>query len=158
MEEKNYLSIAIEIKDWIEKSPEQVLPSKKSKDEEEKRLAKELIFIRKKLIKPYQKLKKDKDIKKFEEKHPNIYEIVKTIQKIDEKSIIKNINESENELIEENKKIDLEIEVTEDEQTLEFEYDKENEKQSDLVGLIVKDIKLKKTIEEANKLKEKYKK
>ena len=157
MEEKNYLNIAIEIEDWIEKSPEQVLPSKKSKDEEEKRLAKELIFIRKKLIKPYQKLKKDKDIKKFEEKHPDIYEIVKTIQKIDEKSIIKNINESEKELIEENKKIDLEIEVEEN-QTPEFEYDKENEKQSDLVGLIVKDIKLKKTIEEANKLKEKYKK
>ena len=157
MEEKNYLNIAIEIEDWIEKSPEQVLPSKKSKDEEEKRLAKELIFIRKKLIKPYQKLKKDKDIKKFEEKHPDIYEIVKTIQKIDEKSIIKNINEPEKELIEENKKIDLEIEVEEN-QTPEFEYDKENEKQSDLVGLIVKDIKLKKTIEEANKLKEKYKK
>lgn len=158
MEEKNYLSIAIEIKDWIEKSPEQLLPSKKSKNKEEKRLAKELMFIRKKLIKPYQKLKKYKDIKKFEEKYPDIYDIVKTVQKIDENSIIKNITESEKELIEENEKIELEIEVTEDEQTPKFEYDKENEKQSDLVGLIVKDIKLKKTIEEANKLKQKYKK
>ena len=157
--EENYLEKAIEIKKWIENNKEKLPPSKSSKESKEKELAKNLNYIRKKLIKPYQKLKKDKDIKNFEEKHPDIYEIVKVVQSIDALCITQTMDKQEQEKISNNKEIEKElekVEVENNKEKLEIEFDKENKKQYNLVSLIKKDIELKNTIKKANKLKKKY--
>ena len=164
MKDNNYLQKAIEIKNWIQNNENKLPPSKKSEDNVEKGLAKDLLFIRKKLIAPYQKLKKAKAIKSFEEKHPDIYEIVNVIQEIDKIEITKNFDGEEQRIINQNKEIEKEIEDTiEEEQedevfNPEFEYDEHDVKQTNLVKLILKDLKLTKKIEKANKLKQKYKK
>ena len=152
MEENNYLEIAIEIKKWTENNEEKLPPSKKSKDEVEKKLAKDLKFLKKKLIKPYKKLKNEKAIEEFEQKYPDIKSICEIIEKIE-------ANEQYDIKMDEHKiELENELEKNIKDETIDFEYDKSNTSQSNLADLIVKDIKIRKSIEEANKLKEKYKK
>ena len=154
MEDKNYLEISVQIKEWIINSDKKIPPSKKSKDETEKQLAKELKFIQKKIIKPYKKLKKEEQIKAFSEKYPDIEKIINIMQEIENIDLLERLNE---ESVHEHKEIDVEIENEfEKEQTPEFEYDKENIKQTSLVDSILKDIKIRKQIEGATKLKQKY--
>lgn len=159
MEEKNYLEKAKEIKEWVEKSEQKLLPSKKSKNEEEKRLAKEYKFITKKIINPYQKLKKEEDIKAFEEKYPNIYEITEIIQSIEKESIEQNISKAQEDIMNgKEQEVNAELEQIEEIKKHDFDYDKDSKKQVDLVKLISKDLKISKQIEKANKLKQKYEK
>ena len=155
MNDEIYLNNAIEIKNWIDNSEKKLPPSKRSKDEIEKKYAKELNVIRKKIVKPYQKLKKEKAIIEFEEKHPHIHEIIKMIQKIDESEITEKIEVEEKELIVNDDEIDSELNITP--QVLpKFDFDSNDESQTNLVNLISKDLNIRKKIEEANKLKKKY--
>ena len=152
MDENIYLEEAIEIKKWIDNSNEKLPPSKSSKDETEKKLGKELNYIRKKIIKPYLKIKNEKKKEKFEEKNPKIQEIIKIIDEIDEISVNKQLG-----IIEKEKDIvDLDMELNKDEPTIEIEFNKSNSKQHDLADLIIKYLKIRKKIENANELKKKY--
>lgn len=155
MNDEIYLNNAIEIKNWIDNSENKLPPSKKSKDEIEKRYAKDLKEIRKKIVKPYQKLKKEKAIIEFEEKHPHVHEIIKIVQKIDESEITESVDTEEKELIVQDDEINSELENT-PQVFPEFDYDSNDDKQINLVNLITKDLSLKNKIEEANKLKKKY--
>ena len=87
----NYLSNARAIKEWIEKSGDTKLPSRYSKDEEEKRLGMQLGSIRQQLIKPYMQLKTEKERDEYKEKHPELEEVMEIINEIDSNNIPQNL-------------------------------------------------------------------
>ena len=152
MDENIYLEEAIEIKKWIDNSEEKLPPSKSSKDEIEKKLGKELNYIRKKIVKPYLKITNEKKKESFEEKYPEIQEIIKIIGEIDEIAINKQLGITRKEKI----AVDLDMELSKDEPAVEIEFDKSNNKQRDLADLIIRDLKIRKKIENAKGLKKKY--
>ena len=82
-----YLSNARAIKEWIEQSGGTKPPNSRSKNEEEKRLAKALSTIRQKLIKPYMILEAEEERENFRKKHPEIDEIIEIIEEIDKNNI-----------------------------------------------------------------------
>ena len=82
-----YLRNARAIKKWMEerktRKPRKP-PSKRSKDESEKRLGTALDRIRQNVIKPYSMLKTDEERDKYKTEHPEIEEILEIINWIDE--------------------------------------------------------------------------
>ena len=78
-----YLKNARIIKEWVEKSKTMKLPSRYSKDEEEKRLGELANNIRKNWIKPYMSLETEAERGKFREEHPEIDEVLDIISKLD---------------------------------------------------------------------------
>jgi len=82
-----YLRNARVIKEWVEESEAKKLPSAVAKDEEEKRLGSRLATIRQRLIKPYMKLKTEKEKEEYKEKHPELEEVMEIINEIDSNNI-----------------------------------------------------------------------
>ena len=157
MEEDIYLKNAIEIKNWIENSESKEPPSKSSKNKDEKNLAKQLNIIRKKLIKPYSKIKTEKKKEAFEKRYPEIQKIISIINEIDNSIMNKNqeteqIMEESNNKESENEEINIEI----DDSEFEIEFNEKNDKHCDLADLIKKDLSARKMIEKANELKQQY--
>ena len=72
---KDYLASAKMIKKWIDESGSTKPPVGISKNEEERRLGRELWDIRQRLIKPYMSLTIEDSRKKFREKYPEIDEV-----------------------------------------------------------------------------------
>ena len=152
MDENIYLEEAIEIKKWIDNSEKKLPPSKSSKDEIEKKLGKELNYIRKKIVKPYLKIKNEKKKEIFEEKNPWIQEIIKIMGEIDEIAINSQLGITKREKA----VVDLDMELSKNEPVVKIEFDKSNSKQNDLADLIIRDLKIRKKLENANELKKKY--
>ena len=84
---KDYLASAKMIKKWIDESGSTKPPVGISKNEEERRLGRELWDIRQRLIKPYMSLTIEDSRKKFREKYPEIDEVVEIVKEIDENNI-----------------------------------------------------------------------
>lgn len=78
---------ARKIKEWMEKNTTTKPPSASSKDEEEKKLGIALAAIRRNLIKPYMSIQSEDEKQKFEDEHPELFEILETINEIDNKNI-----------------------------------------------------------------------
>jgi len=81
------LKQAREIKEWMEESGRTKPPSSSSKDEEEKKLGQNLSEIRYRLITPYLDLKTEEEKETYRQKHPEIEEVMQTIQEIDKNNI-----------------------------------------------------------------------
>ena len=84
---KDYLASAKMIKKWIDESGSTKPPVGISKNEEERRLGRELWDIRQRLIKPYMSLTIEDSRKKSREKYPEIDEVVEIVKEIDENNI-----------------------------------------------------------------------
>ena len=82
------LQQAREIKRWMEERNTKKPPRIKGTEvsQEEKRLGKALDAIRQYMIKPYKSLKNEEERRKFEEKYPEIIEILEIINLIDMKN------------------------------------------------------------------------
>lgn len=78
---------ARKIKEWMEKNTTTKPPSASSKDEEEKKLGIALAAIRRNLIKPYMSIQSEDEKQRFEDEHPELFEILETINEIDNKNI-----------------------------------------------------------------------
>lgn len=141
IEKKSYLETAIAIKQWMEDNQYEKEPSIKSKNSEEKRLGKSLKLIRKNLIKPYLKSTKESKKEKYREKYPEIETVIQIINDIEEIMEIKRTT----------------LEADDNKVTVEdIDFNVKNKKQCDLANLIIKDLKTRKKIEEANNLKTEY--
>ena len=75
---------------WMEEKKIADLQSKSAKDKKEKRLRKELIYIRGKIIKPYQVMTEEERAA-YREKHPEIDEILGIVEKIDRENVPVNL-------------------------------------------------------------------
>ena len=75
------------IKQWIDKSGDTKLPSKKSSDEEERRLRTAWDTLNHNLIKPYLEIQTEEEKEKFRSEHPEIDEVLKIINEIDVNNI-----------------------------------------------------------------------
>ena len=82
-----YIKNARAIKEWIDKSGDTQLPSAKSKDREERNLATSLSSMRHRLIKPYLSLQTEEEKERFRNEHPEIEEVLKIVNEIDENNI-----------------------------------------------------------------------
>ena len=113
------LKNAREIKEWIEKLGDTRRPSKKAKDEEEKRLGRRLEEIKRNLTNPYKELKTEEEKEEFREEHPEIDEVLEIINEIDIKcsELLKNARVIK-EWIEKNQKIPLPKAKDKEEQSL----------------------------------------
>lgn len=78
---------ARKIKEWMEKNATTKTPSASSKNEEEKKLGIALAAIRRNLIKPYMNIQSEDEKRKFEIEHPELFEILETINEIDDKNV-----------------------------------------------------------------------
>ena len=78
-----HLRNARKIKEWIESNGEIKTPSSSSKNEEEQTLAKELSAIRIYLINPYLDIKNEDEKSEYEQKHPELKEVMEIINWID---------------------------------------------------------------------------
>ena len=78
---------ARKIKEWMEKNTTTKPPSASSKNEEEKRLGIALAAIRRNLIKPYMSIQSEDEKLKFEIEHSELFEILETINEIDNKNV-----------------------------------------------------------------------
>ena len=77
----NYLINARAIEAWVGDGTK--LPSPTSKDQEERKLGVGLSSIRQKLLKPYMILETDEERAEYREKHPELEEVMKIVEKID---------------------------------------------------------------------------
>lgn len=82
---------ARQIKMWMEEHATTRTPSAGSKDKEERKLGLALTDIRRKLIKPYKQLQTEEERMQFEEKHPEIKQVISIIDEIDSKNISPNL-------------------------------------------------------------------
>lgn len=83
----DYLTNAINIKNWMERMKRTKPPSVSAKDFEERKLGRALSNIRQSLIKPYMRLRTEQELQEFHEKHTNFEEIKKIIDWIDENNL-----------------------------------------------------------------------
>ena len=81
------LANIMEIKTWMDERKTTKPPTHNSRDTEEKRLGGALQRIRQGLIKPYLQLETDEERLQFEEKHPELQEVLQIVNWIDENNI-----------------------------------------------------------------------
>lgn len=102
-----YLENAKKIKIWMIENKKNKPPRYNGKNlsEEEKKLGLDLEIIKEKLIRKYEKLKDEKDKKKFKQRHPELDEVVEILNWIKERNIptyLKNAREIQSWMIKNN--------------------------------------------------------
>ena len=83
----DYLTNAKKIKEWMEEKNTTKPPAVSSQNKEEKKLGRALNYIKNVLIKSYKTLENEEEKRKFEEKHPEIIEVMEIVNWIDENNI-----------------------------------------------------------------------
>jgi len=86
-----YLRNARKIKQWMEEKETTKPPSEKSKDELEKKLGIALANIKSKLTTPYRELKTDEEREEYRKKYPELEEVMKIVDEIDENNVSQNL-------------------------------------------------------------------
>jgi len=76
-----------QIKEWMKKNKTTKPPSTISDNEEEKKLGIALSNIRQSLLKPYKKLKSEEEKAEYIRQHPELEEVMATVEEIDKKNI-----------------------------------------------------------------------
>ena len=89
LERDTYLEKAYAIREWMEKNETTRPPRSGGKDlsKEEQRLGEALQNIRRFLIKPYEKLKTEKEREEYRKKHPELEEVKRIIEEIDRNNV-----------------------------------------------------------------------
>lgn len=77
-----YLTMAKEIREWMEINERENVPNSNSEDKEECEMAKKLRLIRKKVIKPYSEIEKMNERRMYELHNPEILEIEEVMNEI----------------------------------------------------------------------------
>ena len=75
------------IKQWIDKSGDTKLPSKKSSNEEERKLRTAWDTLNHNLIKPYLEIQTEEEKKQFRNEHPEINEVLEIVNEINDNNI-----------------------------------------------------------------------
>lgn len=85
-QDSRYYRNALKIKLWMEQKQTST-PPKTTGDREEYLLAIKLSEIRRELIKPYNELKREEEKEKYMSNHPELEDVIKIIELIDENNI-----------------------------------------------------------------------